>query len=562
MNQLKAVSPVMVDVASIYPSPVNKCTGQRANVEELVKSIAAQGLLQPPIVRKHPTIENGYELVIGERRWRACSVIVNEMPVFIHVLTDIEAHEKTITENMQREDLSPLEEAESIQVLISDGLSIEEIADRLGKDVKWIARRSKLSNLIPEIVAVYNDPDNHSGIRSWTGAHLELLARFDQHIQRKYFDDVVDYCDVKPLRELKEDLNSFLMHLSSAPWKLNDSELCPSAGACTDCQKRTSLQVNLFDQEEIKGKVVDKCIDADCWKEKSRLFVFKKESELREKNPDLVIINKNKYNGLFDSDDRFVQNAVNEYDVSECKKSDPDAKQALVVDGSGIGQVKWVKSFGRNEIKSSGPKTLDEKREGLSKKRRKRVIEVVIGILTSERNQPSIITKLPLEKQLSMAIIWGTKRYESVIDDTDYDMFDNWKQHKTFVKRFDSESMPVELARCVLPGWIEILKYIQESQSVDLEVVRKYTDYLSIDLDEISREVELEIKEPKSWKKEESAKPVTTSEESVNTDSDPDPDQIPAKKKPAKNKKAKPKKSPSKKASKKISDLVDEELSE
>lgn len=551
MNQLTAVAPVMVGVDAIYPSPVNKCTGQRSNVDDLIKSIAAQGLLQPPIVRKHPTTENAYELVIGERRWRACSSIVDEMPVFIHDLTDVEAHEKTITENMQREDLSPLEEAESIQVLISDGLSVEEIADRLGKDVKWIARRSKLSNLIPEIIAVYNDPDSQSGIRSWTGAHFELLARFDQNIQRIYFDNIVDDPCVKPLRELKDDMNSFLMHLSSAPWKLNDTDLCPSAGACSDCTKRTSLQTNLFDQEEIKGKIVDKCIDAECWKEKSRSFVLKRESELREKNPSLIIVNRNKHRGIFDRDDHFVRDALDGYAVAECKKTDPDAELALVVDGNDLGRVKWVKTlFGKGNTKQSGPKSLDERREGLSKRRRKRVIDLVIGILVSERQNPSIITKLDQIKQLSMAIIWGSRRYETVIDDPDYDMFDDWKNYKTFTGCFDVESMPVELARCVLPSWIDILEYIKKSDSVDLDAVRSYTDYLSIDLDEICRKVELEIKEPKSWQKEDSA--------TANTKSDLEPEQSQvSNKKPKKAKKTKTKKTSSKKC---LRDLVDVEL--
>ncbi|MCW6048485.1 ParB/RepB/Spo0J family partition protein, partial [Enterobacter hormaechei subsp. xiangfangensis] len=94
-------------------------------------SIREKGLLQPLVVR--PKGE-GYELVAGERRLRAAEMAgLKEIPVIIRDLTDQEAMEVALVENLQREDLTPLEEARGYQALLGLGLTQEEVAKRVGK---------------------------------------------------------------------------------------------------------------------------------------------------------------------------------------------------------------------------------------------------------------------------------------------------------------------------------------------------------------------------------------------------------------------------------------------
>lgn len=126
-------------------------TFDEAALEELAQSIRQHGVLQPLLVR--PLASGGYQLVAGERRWRASRLAnLDEVPVIIKELTDTEAMEIAIIENLQREDLNPIEEAEGLQVLIDKcGFTQEEIAHSVGKSRPAIANALRLLRL-PESV--------------------------------------------------------------------------------------------------------------------------------------------------------------------------------------------------------------------------------------------------------------------------------------------------------------------------------------------------------------------------------------------------------------------------
>ena len=113
-------------------------------LQELSQSIKQQGVLQPLIVRIHPVLEGCFELVAGERRWRALKLAgETEAPVIIKKLGDDEALEVALLENIQREDLTPIEEGQCYHELMQlHGLTQEELARKLGKD------RSTISNMV------------------------------------------------------------------------------------------------------------------------------------------------------------------------------------------------------------------------------------------------------------------------------------------------------------------------------------------------------------------------------------------------------------------------------
>ena len=122
-------------------------TFDEAALEELAQSIRQHGVLQPLLVRPLPS--GGYQLVAGERRWRASRLAkLDEVPVIIKELSDTEAMELAIIENLQREDLNPIEEAEGLQVLIDKcGFTQEEIANSVGKSRPAIANSLRLLRL-------------------------------------------------------------------------------------------------------------------------------------------------------------------------------------------------------------------------------------------------------------------------------------------------------------------------------------------------------------------------------------------------------------------------------
>ena len=120
------------------------------HIEELAESIRSKGVLLPLIVRR---ASEGYVLVAGERRWRAAQKAgLRELPVMVREVSEKEAFELALIENIQREDLNPIEEAEAYKRLVEEhGLTQEELAARVGKDRSTIANALRLLRL-PEAI--------------------------------------------------------------------------------------------------------------------------------------------------------------------------------------------------------------------------------------------------------------------------------------------------------------------------------------------------------------------------------------------------------------------------
>jgi ParB family transcriptional regulator, chromosome partitioning protein len=140
-----------IPVTQIDPNPLQSRTiFQAEKLDELAQSIKANGVIQPLIVRRH---ENRYQLVAGERRWRASKIAgLTEVPVVVQNLTDEQLLEVTLIENIQREDLTPIEVAQAFERLVRElGLSHDEIGRRTGKDRSTITNLLRLLRLPPDI---------------------------------------------------------------------------------------------------------------------------------------------------------------------------------------------------------------------------------------------------------------------------------------------------------------------------------------------------------------------------------------------------------------------------
>jgi len=120
-----------------------------SKLQELADSIKEKGILEPLLVRK---VAEGYELIVGERRWRAAQKAdFKEVPILVKEADDREALELSLIENLQREDLNPIEEAEALKGLIEEGISQEELAKRIGKDRTTISNTLRLLKLPAEV---------------------------------------------------------------------------------------------------------------------------------------------------------------------------------------------------------------------------------------------------------------------------------------------------------------------------------------------------------------------------------------------------------------------------
>lgn len=126
-------------------------------LNELASSIAEHGVLQPLIVRPMP--DGGYQLVAGERRWRAARIAgLTEVPVIVKTLTDSEVSVIALIENLQRENLNPMEEAEGIQKLIDEfDFTQEQAAQKLGKSRSALTNTLRLMSLPEKVRDLVSD---------------------------------------------------------------------------------------------------------------------------------------------------------------------------------------------------------------------------------------------------------------------------------------------------------------------------------------------------------------------------------------------------------------------
>jgi ParB family transcriptional regulator, chromosome partitioning protein len=149
LAKVESVEHIHVKSIKANPYQPRKVFDENA-IQELSASIKEHGILQPIILRKMGTT---YEIVVGERRFRAAQMAgLTEVPAVVRILTDEETMEFAILENLQREDLTPIEEAEAYQSLMENlGLTQEQLAFRLGKSRPHIANHVRLLSL-PEKV--------------------------------------------------------------------------------------------------------------------------------------------------------------------------------------------------------------------------------------------------------------------------------------------------------------------------------------------------------------------------------------------------------------------------
>lgn len=166
-------SSVMLKISEIEPNRSQPRKDFDENsLSDLAQSISQHGLLQPLLVRPLPI--DGYQIVAGERRYRACRMAgLTEVPVTIRELSDTETMELALIENLQREDLSPIEEALGYKALIDEhGFSQEEVATSVGKSRPAIANSLRILKL-PDSVLEYVKQDKISA------GHARALLMLD-----------------------------------------------------------------------------------------------------------------------------------------------------------------------------------------------------------------------------------------------------------------------------------------------------------------------------------------------------------------------------------------------
>src|SRR5690242_20007356 len=351
----KAVPPV---VSSIQDIPLAKIRESKTNprrvfddtkLAELADNIRQHGVLQPILVRPLPEGEAGmYELVAGARRFRASKIAKREsIPATVRELTDAQALELQVIENVQRVDVHPLDEAQGYAALIElepDTYTVENIASRVGRSPAYVSGRLRLIQLIPEAKqAFYED--------KLTVAHAFEVARLQPNDQRRALQECFPHyrnagailkdkrAEAVTVRELRGWIaREIHLDLTNAPFDPQDEKLLPAAGPCSRCPKQTGSNPLLFPEMPRKASI---CTDRECYRAKIEALVQiqvkplldeKGEKPLHVSQAPAWQPNGHAKDVLFEG----------QYRRAKAKGECPTTKAAVLIDGKGAGSIFYL----------------------------------------------------------------------------------------------------------------------------------------------------------------------------------------------------------------------------
>lgn len=242
----------LVSLANIQPSSFNpRKHFDEANLYELAESIKQQGILQPITVRPIAGTDR-YEIVFGERRYRASVMTeMEEIPAIVSELTDEAAEEMAITENLQRKDVTPIEEANAYQKLIENGRhTVQTLAVLFGKNENYIRTRLKFTALIPEIATLLESDELTISVAT-------EICRYGEDIQKevyeKHLQDGIAYNSWRGLKATdvaKRIESNYTTDLDYYYFDKTECATCPHNtnnlllfcdGGCGHCANRTCL---------------------------------------------------------------------------------------------------------------------------------------------------------------------------------------------------------------------------------------------------------------------------------------------------------------------------------
>lgn len=287
---------------------------QQSSLEDLAQSFRSRGVLEPLLVR--PIEPERFEIVAGSRRyWAARIAELETVPARVREMTDAEALEVQCIENLQREDIHPLEEAQGFRALLElpdQPYNVARIAERAGKPPGYVLGRLKLTELIADIADAFladnltighalliaklpplqqqepskprSDPPGSAAHRQrcscrYARSSYAMHSKCRAFLGRRRGDGVRIKLDSALLAAWIE--SNLLLDLQTATFDRADSSLVPKAGSCCDCLKRTGANSLLFPESPH-----DACLDGACYQSKVAAHV----SVSLGRNPQLIQI--------------------------------------------------------------------------------------------------------------------------------------------------------------------------------------------------------------------------------------------------------------------------------
>lgn len=358
-----------VPLSALQPHPKNRPFRQDSpKFTSLVDSIRNKGVLTPLIARPIESAGQTVLQVLAGHRRRAAAIAAGRevAPVIVRVLDDKAAIELLVCENHEREEVTPLDDAAGIQAMLEVGWDLESIASRMGLSMGTVAKRIQLTKLVPAWLKLLEDPKQLAA-RAPIGI-IERIARLPAETQEKLakeakgareYDEAADW-----LGSVENFAHSIeaqeLQQLGSVAWSLDDATLLPTAGACSTCTQRSSASPLLWEDEvgKKKSKGPDRCLNPQCFRDKSRRALEARVIAQRAKYPNLVLLGG--YHTRSELKKVAGLEVREDYTYHNCKKSDRGAMPAICVEHPGT--VKWVAPGNSQSsyVRSGKPKKLGQ----------------------------------------------------------------------------------------------------------------------------------------------------------------------------------------------------------
>lgn len=238
--------PSEVDLESIVPGPMQPRTHfDEASLESLADSIRTHGIVQPLLVRRR---DGGYELIAGERRWRAAKLAgITRVPVVVKEVADDNLLEIALIENIQRENLNPIEEAQAYKKLLETvGLTQESLASRVGRDRSYITNYLRLLRLPDDVQQLVKER------RLSTGHARTLLALDHVDLQRRLARQIIDGgLSVRATEQLVQKASEEKPARRSAPQAVDPN----IKAAETKLRRALGTQVKILQASDGRGKI-------------------------------------------------------------------------------------------------------------------------------------------------------------------------------------------------------------------------------------------------------------------------------------------------------------------
>lgn len=471
------------------------------------------------MARVHPTKPDHWEIRAGERRWRAAKLAgLKTIPVVVRTLDDEAALAVTLAENLQRKDLSPLEEAETIQLAFDRDYDVKAVAAKLGKSIQYVTRRASLTRLATTWKAEIKKPNSEASRLS--AAHLELIARLPEATQDALADDnfyPVFGRGFPTVDELRRLIDRDLRSLSAMAWDPYDETLVPEVGACSNCDRRASMQKWLFPEASSpngKSLKTDRCLDFQCFDRKHVAHVRRCEGELRGQHANLRLVQLGTGTVSDGMQDAFGESMVRVYSPKIVKASHAGAMPALPVDGPKAGKLIYLDlgesspANGRNgrPRDASGkvvPLTAGERRERLQRRRDAFVVnrvKTLIQELTPETSSKGVPFTKSKDKKLSefdaLAILltFGTSHKADFCDGDEV-----WTEYKKMCSAKPNQKDAAALL-AVAQVWAKRLNAPNNDRiGAQAKDALRMCEVLGVDYAALQNEAVKAIPEPKSW---------------------------------------------------------------